>query len=52
VSGNDLFVVFEVRVFDFPSIRTVLARPEIIGAIPVFFEVIEGVNEFSPTVVN
>jgi hypothetical protein len=52
VSGNDLFVVFEVGVFDFPSIRTVLTRSEIIRAIPIFFEVIEGVNEFSPTVVN
>ena len=46
------FSVLEVGVDDFPSIGTVLARPEVVTAIPVVFEIGELVDEFPPTVIN
>jgi hypothetical protein len=52
VSGNDFFIVFEVRVFDFPGIGSILARAVIVGAVPIIFEVLEFKNELSPTVIN
>jgi hypothetical protein len=46
------FSVLEVVVDDFPGIGAVLARPEVVTAIPVVFEVGELVDEFPPTVIN
>jgi hypothetical protein len=44
--------ILVIGVFDFPGIGAVLTRTEVVGAVPVVFEVCEFVNELTPTVVN
>jgi hypothetical protein len=52
MARQDFFSVLVVSIDDFPGIGAILARSEIIAAIPVVFEVCEFINELSPTVVN
>jgi hypothetical protein len=52
VSSQDFFSVLVVGVDDFPGIGAILARSEIVAAIPVVFEVCEFIDEFAPTVID
>ena len=52
MTSQDFFSIEVIGVFDFPGVGAILARTEVVGAVPVVFEVGELVDEFPPTVIN
>ncbi len=52
MTSQDFFSIEVVGVFDFPGVGAILARTEVVGAVPVVFEVGEFINEFSPAVID